>query len=105
MRDLVNVVGYVGEYGVTEVHEKEFPTMPERMANIIGEARDHRGDLVIAVQCAACLVVVTDRMILALDRVNHALGDNVWGPAGTKKYKRCRECRVNGRHPEGEGDE
>lgn len=105
MTELTDVVGYVGERRMTEVHEEEFPTLPNSTANIIGEARDHRGDLVIAVQCAACLSVFTDRMILALDQVNHALGDNVWGPAGTKKYKRCRECRVNGRHPEGEDDE
>ena len=92
--------GHVGPYEQWEQHESTLPALAGKTANIVGETRNAKGQLVISVQCAACRAVYTSIMILSLNEVNHAIGDNVWGPSGTRPYKRCRSCRINGRHPE-----
>ena len=89
-----------------EDYDGPLPTLPGCTDGII-EQFPCGGRLMATVQCSACYRTVTDLLIVAVSEVNFGRGYEIpgsggrWSEPGTLPYRRCRDCRTAGRHPEG----
>lgn len=91
---------------VWEDHDGPLPTLPGCIGGIIAMRLPPQKKYA-TVQCSACCRTVTDLLICAVTEINFARGYEIpgsggrWSEPGTLMYRRCRDCRVAGRHPEG----